>query len=109
MRSAHPQTCLQTAPETFECLAAVLLLACLEEGHACEAHEQQHAAEYLAKVGMANSDQQFAEQLHLWYAVAPSAAGDTAARMETVVKAARCSEVEEAEAVGIVRHVGGLR
>lgn len=108
MRSAHPQTCLQTAPETFECLAAVLRLACLEEAHACEVPERQHAAVCLAKVGMANSDHQVAERLHLWHAVALSAAGDTATRMETVVEAARCSEVVEAEAVGIARH-GGLR
>lgn len=104
MRSAHAQTCLQTAPETFECLAAALQLACLEEAHACGAPEQRQVAESLAKAGMVNSDHpQLAELLCWWHAVARSADADTVTRMETVVEAARRPEVVEAEAGGIAR------
>ena len=92
----------------FECLAAVLRLACLAEAHACDAPEQQHAAECLVKAGMANSDHQLAKLLRLWHAVAPSAAGGTTARMGIAVEAARCPEGAEAEAVGTARQVDGL-
>lgn len=102
MHSAHPQTCLQTAPETSECLAAVLQLADLEEGRAYDALDQQDAAGCRAEAGVVKlSDHHLLVEYLRWcHAVGRSVDGGTADHTETAVETARCPAVVEAEADG---------
>ena len=105
-RSAHPQTCLQIAPETSEYPVVVLLLADLEEAHACDAPDQQNAADFRVKAGVVEqSDHQQLVQLLSYHAAGRSDADDTANHTGTAVETARCLEAVEAEADGSGRLV----